>query len=185
MKIKDLPVLERPYEKLEKYGAKKLSDAELLAVIIKTGTKEDTSVSLAQKILLKDYENKGLRFLNNITIDELMKIKGIGKVKAFQLKALVELSRRIAMPINIDNFAIRSPIDVFNILVGEMRYEKEEILKVLILNNKNRILKICDIARGNLNSVAASPKQVLLEPIKLEASGIILVHNHPSRRSYT
>lgn len=181
LKMKDLPLLERPYEKLEKYGAEKLSDAELLAVIIKTGTREYTSVGLAQNILLMDYQNKGLRFLNDITIEELTTIKGIGKIKALQLKAVVELSKRLSMPININKYSIYSPIDVFNLLSAETQYEKEEVLKVIILNNKNKVLKIVNIAKGHQNSVSASPKEVLLEPIKLCAAGIILVHNHPSR----
>ena len=180
IKIKELPPLERPYEKLEKYGAKSLSDAELLAVIIKTGTRECTSVDLARQIILKDTEKKGLRFLNDITLQELMQIKGIGKVKALQIKAIVELTKRISMPLDISKLNIKSPRDVFNILKEELKLEKKEILKVILLNNKNKILNIVNVAKGTQNSVSAGPKEVLTEAIKRGAIGFILVHNHPS-----
>lgn len=185
LKIKDLPEFERPYEKLERYGASSLSDAELLAIIIKTGSKEDTSVSLAQKILLLDNLKKGLRFLNYISIEELLKIKGVGKVKAFQLKAVVELAKRLSKPLDINGYFIKSPIDIFNLLVDDYKYETKEILKLIIMNNKNKVLKIIDIAKGHQNSVSAPPKEILIEPIRMQADSIILVHNHPSRGPYS
>ena len=102
IKLNDLPISERPYEKLEMYGEKSLSNSELLAIIIKTGTKEETAVSLAQKILNLNTENKSnsLRFLEQTTIEELTKIKGIGRVKAIELKAVCEIAKRMARPIN-------------------------------------------------------------------------------------
>ena len=94
LKMKELPTSERPYEKLEIYGAKKLSNSELLAIIIKTGTKEETAVTLAQKVLnlSTDKNEKNLNFLQNVTIDDLSKIKGIGKVKAIQILAVCEIA---------------------------------------------------------------------------------------------
>ena len=106
LRIKDLPISERPYEKLELYGAKILSNAELLAIIIKTGTKEDNSVTLAQKILSLTEEDD-LTFLCDISIEELVNIKGIGKVKAIQLKAIGELARRISKPVNKKRIKIK------------------------------------------------------------------------------
>ncbi len=98
MKLKDLPDMEKPYEKLEYFGAEKLSNAELLAVIIKTGTKEKTAVQVAQEVLLLDGENEGINFLKNITCEKLQQIKGLGRVKSIQLKAVIELARRLSMP---------------------------------------------------------------------------------------
>lgn len=99
--MKELPELERPYEKLEWFGEERLSDAELLAIIIKTGTKNENSVQVAQKILnLNDTEIEGINFLRNITIEELKKVNGIGKVKAIQLKAVGELASRMTKPTN-------------------------------------------------------------------------------------
>jgi len=180
--LKNLPISERPYEKLEMYGEKALSNSELLAIILKTGTKEETAVGLAQR-LLSTYvtdESDTLRFLEQITIEELIKIKGIGRVKAIQLKAVCELAKRISRPIYKEKIIIRQPQDVANLLVEELRYEKKEILKVLILNTKNVVQKITDIAIGGTSFISIEPKDVLKEAIKMEMPKIIIVHNHPS-----
>lgn len=182
IKMKNLPVTERPYEKLEQYGEKNLTNAELLAIIIKSGTREETSVQLAQKILLlnENRDKNNLNFLRDITIEELIKIKGIGKVKAIQIKATCELASRMNSIDNYKNITINKPSDVVDILFEEMRFKKQEILKVVILGNKNKLLKIKDIAKGIGNFVKASIKDVLNEAVKVQAMQIILVHNHPS-----
>ena len=180
MKIKELPESERPYEKLELYGSKMLSNAELLAIIIKTGTKEYTSVELAQKIL-KMIDKKGeLRFLQDIEIQEFMKIKGIGKVKAIQLKAVCELAARISKPINYKEKIIKKPEDVANMLMGEMSAEKREVVKVVLLASNNKVKKVVDIALGGVDYALLSAREVLHEAIKMNIPKIILVHNHPS-----
>ena len=182
IKMKNLPVTERPYEKLEQYGEKNLTNAELLAIIIKSGTREETSVQLAQKILLlnENQDKNNLNFLREITIEELIKIKGIGKVKAIQIKSTCELASRMNSIDNYKNITINKPSDVANILFEKMRFEKQEMLKVVILGNKNKLLKIKDIAKGCGNFVKASIKDVLNEAVKVQAMQIILVHNHPS-----
>lgn len=181
MKMKELPISERPYEKLEMYGEKSLSNAELIAIIIKSGTRNESSVSIAQKILAleKNGENN-LRFLQNISIKEFMSIKGIGKVKALQLKAICELTKRMSKPIDTSQVQINSPKDVADLLTDEMRFEKREIVKAIILNSKNTIVKIVDVCYGGTNSAVLKPKDVLQEAIKLGLTKIILVHNHPS-----
>lgn len=178
MKMKELPLSERPYEKLELYGAEKLSNAELLAIIIKTGTKDKTVVTIAQEIL-KLQNGNNLRFLQDLSIEDFMKIKGIGKIKAIQLKAIGELTKRIARPID-NKIKIKSAKDVANLLMPEMRYEKREIAKVLLLNSKNIVQKMVNISLGGANFACLEPKDVLSEAIKLQAPKIILVHNHPS-----
>ena len=145
--IKRLLETERPYEKLELYGAQALSNAELLAIIIKTGTKEETSVQVAQKVLcLNDTQEEGLNFLRNIEIAELTQIKGIGRIKAIQLKALSELAIRMVAPSNYRKIVVREPYDLARIIMEELRFQKREIAKIVILNNKNEILKIKNIA---------------------------------------
>ena len=144
LSIKQLPNSERPYEKLEMYGEKTLSNSELLAIILKTGTKEQTAVGLAQNILtLKGKED--IRAIQEISLAELKKIKGIGKVKAIQIKAVCELSKRMSRPINL-NVTIKEPKDVAALLMDELKYEKREIVKIIILNTKNVVQKIVDIA---------------------------------------
>jgi len=176
--LKNLPNSERPYEKLEMYGEKVLSDSELLAIIIKTGTKEQTAVGLAQSVLaLKAKEN--LRELQEISLQELQKIKGIGKVKAIQIKAVCELAKRMARPLNL-NIQIKAPKDVANMLMEELRYEKREIIKLIILNTKNVVHKIIDISIGNTSSAHIEQKRIFEETIKTGMNRFILVHNHPS-----
>jgi len=182
IKIKQLPEGERPYEKLEMYGEKALSNAELIAIIIKSGTREFTSVDIAKRILsLNQDDNIGdLNFLRQLSLEELMNIKGIGRVKAIQLKAVCELSNRMNKPCNYRRVKVTSPKDVTDLLMNDLRFEKQEIVKLIILNNKNMIMKIIDVSIGNENSASINIKGILHETIKVGASQIILVHNHPS-----
>ena len=180
IKIKQLPESERPYEKLEIYGEKMLSNAELLAIIIKSGTKENTSVELANKVLsLVDNKNV-LQSLQEISLEEFQRIKGIGKVKAIQLKAVCELARRMAQPVNKKNIKIKSSADVAELLMEELRFEKVEYVKLILLNSKNIVVRIINISKGGTNSAIVEPKEVLQEAIKTGTPRIILVHNHPS-----
>ena len=178
LSIKQLPLSERPYEKLEMYGEKVLSNAELLAIILKTGSKEQSAVELAQNILKLNGENN-LRSLQQISLKDLQKIKGIGKVKAVQIKALCEITKRMERPLNL-NITIKEPKDVAKLLMNELRYEKREITKVLILNTKNVLQKIVEIGIGNISSTTIDIKQIFEENLKLGMNRFILVHNHPS-----
>ncbi len=182
IKMKELPISERPYEKLELYGADKLTNSELLAIIIKTGTKDETAVSLAQRILkLNDtVQTEDLSFLQNISISEYMSIKGIGKVKAIQLIALGEIAKRINKPINKQNIKIKSSKDVANLLMNELRNEKREKVKIILLNSKNIVMKIKDISYGGTNFAMIETREILEEVIKNQAPKMILIHNHPS-----
>lgn len=182
IKIKELPEAERPYEKLELYGEKALSNAELLAIIIKTGTKNETSIEIAQKILKlrNDYDNNDFKILSEASLLELQKIKGIGKVKAIQLKAVVELSIRMNQKSNYKKIQIKEPKDVAEIFMMELRNKKREIAKILILNNKNLVMKILDISLGGHNFASIEIKDILNEAVKMQAPKIILIHNHPS-----
>ena len=181
IKMKDLPEAERPYEKLEQYGAKALTNAELLAIIIKTGTKDETAVGLAQKVLkLNTDEKDNLKFLCDLTVEEFTKIKGIGKIKAIQLKAVCELATRINSVSSYKEKQILRPKDIAEILMERTRFEKQEILKVAMLNNKNKLIRIKEIAKGGGNFVAATIRSILNDAVKIEAAKIILIHNHPT-----
>ena len=184
VKMKELPISERPYEKLEMYGANTLSNAELLAIIIKSGTKDESSVTLAQKILSlgksKNCKEDNLKFLQELSIEEFMKIKGIGKVKAIQLKATCELAKRISKPIKEIKIKIKTPEDIANLFMDELKTEKREIVKVVIMNSQNVILKIQNISQGGTSSVQVNTKDILMEAVKIGAPKIIVIHNHPS-----
>lgn len=182
LKIKELPETERPYEKLELYGEKTLSNAELLAIIIKSGTKEETSVQIAQKILNLNYDPQmgTLNFLKDITLEELMQIKGIGKVKAIQLKAVCELAIRMSKPSNYKKVQVKSTEQLAKMVMEELRLEKREFVKLFILNTKNEILKNMDISVGGTNFANVNMKEIISEALKIKAPKIILVHNHPS-----
>lgn len=185
--MKELPISERPYEKMEMYGEETLSNAELLAIIIKSGTKEESSVMLAQKILSlgkeKNCKQDNLTFLQELSIEEFMQIRGIGKVKAIQLKAVCELAKRISKPMNTNQIQIKTPHDIANLVMNELKTEKREIVKVAILNSRNIIIKIQTISLGSTNSAHVEPKDILSEAIKRGAPKIILIHNHPSGNS--
>lgn len=180
MKIKDLPEMEKPYEKFENYGAERLSDAELLAIIIKSGTKDKTSVELAQEILLLDSEKRGLNFLREISIDDLRKIKGLGRVKAIQLKATIELAKRISKPYKILRKTVTSPDDVAEVLMSDMKDSSQEMMKVIVLNVKNEIVRVSTISLGTANSTLIEARDVFKEAIRYNSTRIIVAHNHPS-----
>lgn len=183
--MNSLPMSERPYEKMLLYGEGALSNSELLAIIIKTGTRDKTALDIARQVInlgaQKDIND--LRFLQEISINELMNISGIGKVKAIELKAVGEIAKRMSKPINLSKVVLKTKADVANLLMQEMRYEKNEILKLILLNNKNVVQKIIDVATGKDNTIVFDIKQILSEPIKLQIPKIILVHNHPSGNS--
>ena len=182
MNMKELPKAERPYEKLELFGEKNLSNAELLAIIIKSGTKEETTVQVAQRILKlnNNYGDDSLNFLRDLSLQDLMEIKGIGKVKAIQLKAICELAIRMIKPSNYLETKITKQSDIAKMCIEEFKTEKKEIARVYFLNVKNIIMNILDIAVGGTNYVNVSIKDIVAQAVKLRASKIIFVHNHPS-----
>lgn len=181
MIIKKLPESERPYEKAQMYGIESLSNAELLAIIIKTGTKEKTSVQLAQELLAINTENKeNIQFLNDLTISELTQIKGIGTIKAIQIQALCEINKRMSKPIDKLNISVRSSKDLANLFMQELSNCKREKVKVIMLNTKCILLRVMEVATGGTNNVSIAPKDILAEAIKIGAPKIAVVHNHPS-----
>ena len=177
LKMKDIPEAERPYEKLKLYGEEKLSNSELLAIIIKSGTKDENSIDIANRVILL---TNNLQEIKYVSIQELTKIKGIGEVKAIQLKAMCELTSRMSKNNKDISKIIKSPKDVADLLMEEMRYKKREEIKALILNSKNVVMKISDVAFGDSKSANVSIKQILRDNIRMQEPKIILVHNHPS-----
>lgn len=158
-----------------------LSNAELLAIIIKTGTKDKNAVQIAQSLLTNElYKNRGFNFLHNVSIEELMKYKGIGKVKAIQLKAISEIIKRASVPTLENNIKIKCPQDMAQIIMSTMRFESREKIKVALIDFKGNLKNIVKIQEGNVNSVNIEPKDIFKEAIKKDIPRIIILHNHPS-----
>lgn len=177
MKIKDLCVKERPREKMIAFGAGILSEQELLAIIINSGTREVSAIELSRIII----ENaSGVRGLADLSLDELLKIKGIGKGKATKIYAALELSKRIAKFQAINQYRINSPQSIADIFMEELRYLKKEVVKMLLLDTKGAIIRDIQLSEGSLNSSIVHPREVFKEAVRHSANTLILVHNHPS-----
>lgn len=176
MTIRDMTLEERPREKMILNGANCLSDAELLAIIIRTGTKELNAIQLGQAIIDKA---DNIRYLQDLTFEELKSINGIGQTKALQIKAALELANRIASykPLK---YKIKNPWDIYKYYMESLRYQYKEIFKVVLLNTKNEIITDVDISIGTLNSSLVHPREVFREAIRRSSNKIILLHNHPS-----
>lgn len=179
--IKNIPTSERPYEKMLMYGESILTNSELLSIIIKTGTKEKSSIEIAQELMNKNMDNSNsLRFLQTISIQELSQINGIGTVKAIELKAVGEIAKRMSKPLTINRLKIKTRDDIVNLFMEELQNEKNEVLKIVMLDNKNIIKKISCIAVGSESNIFTNIKAILAEPVKIQIPKIILIHNHPS-----
>ncbi|MDF2588299.1 MAG: hypothetical protein K0S41_2140 [Anaerocolumna sp.] len=178
--VKELPLTERPYEKCEHSGPGALSDAELLAVIIRTGSKNERSIDVASRILKHSHSYPGLLGLNYLTMKELMSIKGIGRVKAIQLLCITELTKRMAKATNDGGLRLTTPETVANYYMQDLRHLKQEKILLVMLDTKSRILKDMIISSGTVSSSLLSPREIFLYALKYEAVNIIILHNHPS-----
>ena len=172
-----------PYEKFELLGPSSLSDAELLAIIIRTGTKEKSPVELGHQILGLGSENgqwAGILSLEHLTLEELMAVKGIGKVKAIRLKCVTEFSKRIVRQGFGSGVCFQTPAIIAEYYMEQLRHLEEEQILLVMTNNKNQLLKDSIISKGTVNMSVISPREVFLTAFKMRAVHIILVHNHPS-----
>ncbi len=175
--IHEMPATERPRERLTHYGSSALSTTELLAIQLRIGTRERSAVGLAE-LLLSHFG--GLRGVSNASVEELGKVKGIGPVKAVEIMAAVELGKRLAALSPEEKPCIRSPQDVANLLMPEMRDLKKEHLKSLLLNSKNQVMHIKTVSVGILDSSLVHPREVFKDAILASSAAIIIAHNHPS-----
>lgn len=160
-----------------------MTNSELLAIIIKNGTTRLNCLQIAQNILREKPDKTNisdLEYLTSLSLQELKSFEGIGRVKAIQIKAVIELSKRISNIYSIKKEKITSPSTVFNLLVNEYIGQKQECLKTILLNKQNNVISIVTNAIGGNDKINIGIKEVLAEPIKQMASSIILVHNHPS-----
>ena len=170
-----------PYEKFLKFGPESLSEAELLAVILRTGTKNCSAVSLAEKILsLSKGKQKGLNALHHISLSELMEIPGIGEVKAVKIKCIGELSKRMARERAEDELRFDLPSTVASYFMEELRHEEKEMILLLSLDSRLHLIEKYVLSIGPVNAPLLSPREVFVRALKCQASSVILLHNHPS-----
>jgi DNA repair protein RadC len=175
--LKDLPAADRPREKLKHLGAATLSDAELLAILLRVGTAGETVVELAQR-LLREYH--GLTGLARVPFSELEGLHGLGEAKVAQLKAALELGRRLLLAEPGERITVDRPDKIGPLLVLEMRPLEQEVFKTILLNTKHQVIKIVDVHRGSINSSLVRAGDVFREPVRQGAAAVIVAHNHPS-----
>ncbi len=180
--IRELPESSRPYEKCLKWGPSVLSDSELLAVILRSGVPGTNSLALANQILslTKDTSYPGLLGLLHMSLPDLMKVNGIGKVKAVQLKCIGELSKRMASAAARPRLSFNDPITIAKYYMEHLRHEEQEVLIVMLLDGRNHLLGEQTISRGTVNATLITPREIFVEALKYHAVSLILVHNHPS-----
>ena len=175
--IRDFPVSERPRERLRHYGAGQLSNAELLAILFRTGMQGENVVAMASRILARF---EGLATLSRTSFDELCAEKGLSEAKACQLLAALELGRRVSSLSPEDRVVISSPKDIANLFMAEMSSLEREELRVLLLNTKNQVIGVERLYRGSVNSALVRPAEVFSAAVRRTCPAIAVVHNHPS-----
>ena len=178
-RIQELPPDERPYEKCLHSGPEKLTDSELLAVVLRSGTRGSSSVQLADEVLHIGQKQQRLLGIYQISMEDLMQIRGIGQVKAVQIKCIGELSKRIATREAGKLLDFHSPDTIAAYYMERMRHEEQEQMICTMLNTKNQFLGDEVISRGTVNSSLVSPRDLILAAFRHRAVYMILVHNHP------
>lgn len=178
--VKELPEMERPYEKCLAYGPKSLSDAELLAVILKNGTREKSAVELARDIIAMNPRYESLAGIYQISREELLDLKGVGKVKAIQIQCVGEIARRIARAEAKERIDFHSPEKIADYFMEQVRYLNKEEVHLLLLDGKHSLIREVKLSVGTVNAALSSPREVFVEALKAQAVYVILIHNHPS-----
>jgi DNA repair protein RadC len=176
-RIKDIRKEDRPRERLAHVGPGSLSNAELIGILLGSGMPGVNAVQVGQRLLTS---TAGLEELHRCSIQELQKVKGIGKAKAIQIKAAIELGRRLASRMPVDKPQIQSPEDAAEFLLFDMGMLDQEHLRTLLLDTRNRLLKISEVYRGTLNSSHIRVGEVFREAVRIGAASMIVAHNHPS-----
>lgn len=178
MTIHDLPVADRPRERLQRLGAEALSAQEILAVILGRGIAGESVMVTAQRLL---GQFGGLKGIAGASLEELSQVRGIGIAKAAQLKAAVELSRRTeGYAQATDKITVKTPEDVYALTRGKLKDKKKEYFLAALLDTRNHLIKLAEISIGSLDGSVVHPREVFKEAISATASSVILIHNHPS-----
>lgn len=181
MKIKDIPNDDRPYERCLREGPERLSDVELLSILIRNGYKDSNSLDLASDILALNYPKDGILGLLHLTLPELTSVKGIGVVKGIQLLCIGELSRRIwKRKARQKALVFMDPGTVAEYFQEDMRHMGQEQFYVMLFNTRQMLIRDILISKGTVNASLATPREIFIEALRYQAVSLILVHNHPS-----
>jgi DNA repair protein RadC len=175
MKINEIPMENRPRERLERYGANALSEAELLAIIFQSGTRKENAIDMSNRLI----SEFGLERLSYCSVSELMEVKGIGKSKACRLLATIELSKRLVIT-KQNNSVISSAKDAFDYFSHRLFSKEQECFAILLLDSKNRVMKDAVVSLGTLNASLIHTREVFRQAIRESANSVIIAHNHPS-----
>jgi DNA repair protein RadC len=175
--IRDMAEQDRPRERLRQVGAGAVSTAELLAIVLRTGTGGENVLRLAERLLA---EFGSLPGLSRASIVELMNVKGVGEAKASEVKAALELGRRLMASAPEERPVVSSPADAANLLMSEMMFLEQEHLRLILLDTRNRVLKTPTIYVGSLNTSVVRVGELFRAALKANAAAMIVVHNHPS-----
>ena len=178
--MNELPKQDRPREKFERLGAEKLTDAELLALILRTGTQDMSAVSLSELILEQDVMGYGLEKLYHMSKKDLTSIHGVGEVKAMQILAICELSVRLSKIKAQKRMSFHSPDSIARYYMNEFQSYRQEHLKMILLDTKNHLMGERLISKGTVNASLAEPRDIFSEALRAGAISIVLIHNHPS-----
>ncbi len=178
--MKELPAQQRPYERFAAQGAGNLTDAELIAIILRSGTQGKSALSLAEELLEPRNGYEGLLRLLHTTKEELQAIEGVGAVKAAQLLCIAELSRRIVKARLTDQVTFTDPAAIAGYFMEDMRHMEREVTKLLLLNVKGRMTDAIDIAQGTVMASCLEPREVFREALRRGAVSVCILHNHPS-----
>ncbi len=177
--VKDLPLDERPYEKCFKLGAQSLTDTELVAIILKNGAEGGSSLELARSILLTADGNTSILALKHKSVASLMKIKGIGRVKAVTLKCVSEIAERMSRASYVNGIDFKHPSEIANYYSEEMRHLEHEQTRLICLNGSNRLIGDVVLTTGLVNQALVSTRDIFIKAIDFQAVYIVLLHNHP------
>lgn len=178
--MKQRPARLRPYERCLEHGPSVLNDAELLAVILRSGSPGENVVEVAENLLALDHCDRGLTALLHYSVEEMKQVRGIGNVKAIQLQCIGELSRRISREMAKEKLSVDAPETIANYYMEDLRHSGQEQLVLLMLNTKSQMIKDMVISRGTVNASIISPREIFLEALHHQAVYIVLIHNHPS-----
>ena len=181
LRIKDIPLQDRPYEKCERLGAEHLSDRELLAVILRTAAPGQSPLALADQVLTLNYPMDGLTGLLHLTGEQLRSLPGIGKVKSLQLLCIAQLCGRIArQQAVLQHETFQTPQSAADYYMEALRHQEQEHIYVMLLNTRNRLIRDLLIAKGTVETAVTTPREILIRALQYHAVSMILVHNHPS-----